>query len=103
MLNRILADRNRGLSCLYEDIEVLLTEMKTDALAKDEKSIREKFEEFCRYVQNYIQEYREEIDRFLEKHGNQFTYADYKEAFAKKDEDLNILLNEYIDFKARIL
>lgn len=103
MLSRILADRQQSLNCLYEDIEHVVNEMKSEALAKDEQPIRERFEEFCRYVQNYIKEYQKETDQFLNKHGNQFTYADYKKAFGKKDEDLHILLNEYIDFKSRLV
>lgn len=101
MLKKIMRERLDSLMALDKDVDVLLQELKLGAIDKDEKENHERFEGLSKDLQLYLREYQEELRTFLNEKPA-FSFDDYQQVFAEKDNKLNSLLQGYMFFRSKL-
>ena len=89
---KILNDRIASLGFLTEDMEKLI----------ERDDVNERLKEFAGYVKNELSNYRDELQTYLND-VEKFSFAEYREKFGKRDDELRALIQEYATFKVKVL
>ena len=89
---KILNDRIASLNYLVEDMEKLL----------ERDDVTSRLKEFAGYVKNELSNYRDELQTYLNDVGK-FSFAEYREKFGSRDNELRALIQEYATFKSKVL
>lgn len=101
MFATIITSRIESLVSLHKDIEGVLRDMEMEAVDKDGQEVRQRFVSFSKELQRFVLEYKESLELFV-KEKPSFTFDEYQSSFADKDNEINVLLNEYMHLRTKL-